>query len=84
MIITEDDFISYETGITKYTPCIFEYIYISRPDSIYNSISVYEARLNMGLYLGKKIKKDWSEIIPSLDMIIICKTSRPFCVSGKL
>lgn len=82
VIINEDNFISYETGTSMYTPCIFEYIYISRPDSIYNSISVYEARLNMGLYLGNKIKTEWSEILPNLDMIIpVPDTSRPFCVS---
>ena len=82
VIITENNIQSIETGISIYTPCIFEYIYISRPDSIYNSISVYEARLNMGLYLGRKIRKDWSTIIPQLDMIIpVPDTSRPFCVS---
>ena len=82
VIITKNNFISYKTATTNYTPCIFEYIYISRPDSIYNSISVYEARLNMGLYLGNKIKKEWGHILPDLDMIIpVPDTSRPFCVS---
>ena len=58
------------------SPCIFEHVYFARPDSFLDGVSVYQARLNMGEKLAKKIKRvhpDYQDI----DVVIpIPDTSR--------
>jgi amidophosphoribosyltransferase len=57
-------------------PCIFEYVYLARPDSVIDGISVYETRLNMGENLADKIAREWPQ--SDIDVVIpIPDSSRP-------
>ncbi|MCG7755594.1 MAG: amidophosphoribosyltransferase [Nitrosomonas sp.] len=57
-------------------PCIFEYVYLARPDSVIDGISVYETRLNMGEHLAEKIRDTMHHL--DIDVVIpIPDSSRP-------
>ena len=60
----------------KLNPCIFEYVYLARPDSVIDGVSVYQTRLDMGKSLAEKIKREWAD--KKIDVVIpIPDTSRP-------
>ncbi|WP_206859773.1 amidophosphoribosyltransferase [Lysobacter changpingensis] len=56
----------------EHTPCIFEYVYFARPDSMMDEVSVHKARMRMGQKLGEKILRlrpdhDIDTVIPIPD-----------------
>ena len=53
---------------TQLSPCIFEYVYFARPDSIIDRVSVYSSRLAMGRKLAEKIKREWPD--NDIDVVI--------------
>ncbi|MCB2031927.1 MAG: amidophosphoribosyltransferase, partial [Ottowia sp.] len=61
---------------TQLSPCIFEFVYLARPDSVLDGMSVYQARLNLGEMLAQRVV---SAVPPSeIDVVIpIPESSRP-------
>ncbi len=60
----------------NYAPCLFEYVYLARPDSLMDGVSVYESRVKMGEFLAQKIQRDHADL--QIDAVIpIPDSSRP-------
>lgn len=60
----------------SHTPCIFEHVYLARPDSILDGSLVYKARVRMGEYLAEKILREMPD--HDIDVVIpIPESSRP-------
>jgi len=60
---------------TQLAPCLFEYVYLARPDSIMDQVAVYKSRLRMGEKLGELIMRQWPD--HDIDVVIpIPDTSR--------
>lgn len=62
--------------VQTHTPCVFEYVYFARPDSVIDNISIYNARLSMGEYLANNVAK--SLRLGDIDVVMpIPDSSRP-------
>lgn len=52
---------------TQLSPCIFEHVYLARPDSIMDGINIYHARMQMGVKLAEKINR----VMPNHDIDVV-------------
>ncbi len=77
LIDTRGNFVSRQCAErTMHAPCIFEFVYLARPDSLIDGISVYATRLKMGEFLAEKIKHTLPHL--EIDTVIpIPDSSRP-------
>lgn len=63
---------------TQYSPCIFEQVYLARPDSIIDRVSVYKSRLKMGEKLADKILREY----PDHDIDVVIPIPDTSCTSA--
>ena len=55
---------------TLLAPCIFEYVYLARPDSVMDEVSVYKSRLRMGDHLAERIIERFPARDHDIDVVV--------------
>lgn len=62
---------------TLHAPCLFEYVYLARPDSVIDRVYVHKARMRLGTFLADKIKREWPDYKEMFDIVVpVPSTSR--------
>jgi amidophosphoribosyltransferase len=64
-----------------FAPDIFEYVYLARPDSVLDGISVYRSRMAMGDALADEVKRVLSDHDLTVDVVIPVRSSEILYVS---
>lgn len=67
VVVTKDETKYLKAGDFKETPCIFDYVYIARPDSNIGGVSVYDARIKMGEELFRESPVEADIVVGSPD-----------------
>ena len=82
VFISEDGQLHTEKCIEEdtFAPCIFEHVYLARPDSLIDNVSVYKARLRMGEKLAEKILREW----PDHDIDVVIPTTSAMQLANEL
>lgn len=62
-------------SFTQHTPCLFEYFYFARPDSVIDKVLVYEFRLALGRKLAEKIRQEF----PNHDIDVVIPIPETSC-----
>ena len=58
----------YNYEFSQLKPCLFEYIYFARPDSILDKLAIHKSRIAIGRLLGEKMARDWN--CDDIDIIV--------------
>lgn len=77
VVITKDGELHHQVCAAKTvkSPCLFEFVYFARPDSIMDNVFIHKARSRMGKKLAKKIMREWPD--HDIDVVVpIPDTSR--------
>lgn len=67
LVIDDDGLTSHRLPSAPPRPCIFEYVYFARPDSVIDRAGVYSARIAMGERLAREAPRDADVVIPVPD-----------------
>lgn len=64
---------------TRTTPCVFEYVYTARPESVIDGVSVHKSRGRMGEKLAERIREEWAHL--DIDVVMpVPDTSRTMAI----